>query len=149
MIASYFVSMCVTPLACRYFMGREEPGRFASGVSKLIERVALGYSEALRAALPFRKTIVFACVVLVGLSVWMATKLPSAFFPEIDESMERVYVRLAPGTSLKDAAKKINRMGAVLARELVPVMFLLVARRPAEDEAPARVAIPGLPPLPS
>lgn len=32
---------------------------------------------------------------------------------------------------------------------LVPVMFLLIARRPAEDEAPAPVAIPGLPPLPS
>src|SRR6185295_4011404 len=24
MIASYFVSMCVTPLACRYFLGHEE-----------------------------------------------------------------------------------------------------------------------------
>ena len=34
---------------------------------------------------------------------------------------------------------------------LVPVMFLLIARRPAEGEAPrsAGHAIPGLPPLPS
>ncbi len=118
MIASYFVSMCVTPIACRYFMGREEPGRVATRVAGFIDRVAGGYADALRAALPFRKTIVFACIALVALSVWMATRLPSAFFPEIDESMERVYVRLAPGTSLEDAAKKINRMGAVLAREL-------------------------------
>ena len=48
----------------------------------------------------------------------MVTRLPSTFFPEIDESMERVYVRLAPGTSLQDAAKKINGMGALLAKEL-------------------------------
>ena len=32
--------------------------------------------------------------------------------------MERVYVRLAPGTSLEDATKKINQMGALLAKEL-------------------------------
>src|SRR6185503_8335810 len=118
MIASYFVSMCVTPIACRYFMGHDEPGRVATRVAGFIDRVAGGYAEALRAALPFRKTIVLACVALVALSVWMATRLPSSFFPEIDESMERVYVRLAPGTSLEDAARKINRMGAVLAREL-------------------------------
>src|SRR4029077_17234423 len=51
-------------------------------------------------------------------SVWMATRLPSTFFPEIDESMERVYVRVAPGTSLEEAARKINAMGALLAKEL-------------------------------
>ena len=118
MIASYFVSMCVTPLACRYFLAHQAPGRVAGRVAGFIDRVARGYAETLRAALPFRKTIVGACVVLVGLSAWMATRLPSTFFPEIDESMERVYVRLAPGTSLEDAALKINRMGAVLAREL-------------------------------
>jgi len=118
MIASYFVSMCVTPLACRYFMGHHEPGPVATRVGGFIARVAGGYADALRAALPFRKTIVLACAALVALSVWMATRLPSSFFPEIDESMERVYVRLAPGTSLENAAKKINRMGAVLAREL-------------------------------
>jgi multidrug efflux pump subunit AcrB len=120
MIASYFVSMCVTPLACRYFLAHEEPGRFARPVAAFIDRVAQRYADALRAALPFRATIIGACVVLVGASVWMATKLPSTFFPEIDESMERVYVRLAPGTSLEDATRKINAMGATLAKELPP-----------------------------
>jgi multidrug efflux pump subunit AcrB len=48
----------------------------------------------------------------------MASKLPSTFFPEIDESMERVYVRLAPGTSLADANRKVNEMAALLMREL-------------------------------
>jgi multidrug efflux pump subunit AcrB len=120
MIASYFVSMCVTPLACRYFLGHEEPGRFARPVAAFIDRVANRYAATLRLVLPFRHTVVGACVVLVGVSVWMATRLPSTFFPEIDESMERVYVRLAPGTSLEDATRKINAMGARLAKELPP-----------------------------
>jgi multidrug efflux pump subunit AcrB len=120
MIASYFVSMCVTPLACRYFLAHQHPGRFARPVAAFIDRVAHRYAETLRAVLPFGTTVIAACVVLVGVSVWMATKLPSTFFPEIDESMERVYVRLAPGTSLEDATRKINEMGARLAKELPP-----------------------------
>jgi multidrug efflux pump subunit AcrB len=120
MIASYFVSMCVTPLACRYFLAHQHPGRLARPVAAFIDRVAHRYAQTLRAVLPFRATVIGACVVLVGVSVWMATKLPSTFFPEIDESMERVYVRLAPGTSLEDATRKINAMGARLARELPP-----------------------------
>jgi multidrug efflux pump subunit AcrB len=121
MIASYFVSMCVTPLACRHFLAHEHrPGRLAARVAGFIERVAGGYAEALRGALAYRKTIIGACIVLVGLSAWMASRLPSTFFPEIDESMERVYVRLAPGTSLEDAARKVNAMGALLAKELPP-----------------------------
>jgi len=118
MIASYFVSMCVTPLACRYFLTHEEPGRLRRLVASFIDSVADGYANTLRRVLPFRGTVVGAAAVLVLASVWMATKLPSTFFPEIDESMERIYVRLAPGTSLTDAAQKINRMGAVLASEL-------------------------------
>jgi multidrug efflux pump subunit AcrB len=118
MIASYFVSMCVTPLACRYFLGHEHPGRLARRVSGFIERLAGRYASTLEAVLPFRGAVIGACLVLVGASVWMSAKLPTTFFPEIDESMERVYVRVAPGTSLEDATRKINDMGAVLAREL-------------------------------
>jgi multidrug efflux pump subunit AcrB len=118
MIASYFVSMCVTPLACRYFLVHENPGRLRKAVAGFIDRVAEGYASALRRVLPFRGTVVTAAAVLVLASVWMAVKLPSTFFPEIDESMERIYVRLAPGTSLTDAAQKINSMGKVLASEL-------------------------------
>jgi multidrug efflux pump subunit AcrB len=120
MIASYFVSMCVTPLACRYFLAHETPGPLARRVGGFIDRVATRYAATLEAVLPFRNTVIGACVVLVAFSAWMATKLPTTFFPEIDESMERIYVRLAPGTSLEDATTKIDDMGAVLAKELPP-----------------------------
>ncbi|HEY5281317.1 MAG TPA: efflux RND transporter permease subunit, partial [Polyangia bacterium] len=118
MIASYFVSMCVTPLACWYFLVHEKPGRLRTAVAGFIDRVAEGYASTLRRVVPFRGTVVGAAAVLVLASVWMAMKLPSTFFPEIDESMERIYVRLAPGTSLTDAAQKVNEMGKVLASEL-------------------------------
>jgi multidrug efflux pump subunit AcrB len=120
MIASYFVSMCVTPLACRYLLVHQARGRFGTWVANGIDRIAGRYASALRAVLPFRSSVLLACVLLVAVSVWMASRLPSTFFPEIDESMERVYVRLAPGTSLEEATRKVNAMGATLARELPP-----------------------------
>jgi len=118
MFAGYFVSMLVTPLACRYLLRDAKPGRLATVVGRGVARVADGYAHLLRRALGVRLTILGGCLVLIGASVWMATRLPSTFFPEIDESMERVYVRLAPGTSLQDSARKINGMGALLAKEL-------------------------------
>ena len=118
MVASYFVSICVTPVACRYFLTHTAHGRFGARVEALIDRVADGYAETLRRVLPFRRTIVGASIVLVLASAWAASRLPSTFFPEIDESMERVYVRVAPGTSLTESAKLIDQMGATLQREL-------------------------------
>ena len=118
MFAGYLVSMLVTPLCCRYLLRDQKMGRLARAVRGGVARVADGYASLLRRALTVRGTIVAGCSILVAASVWMATRLPSTFFPDIDESMERVYVRLAPGTSLADAAQKIGGMGALLAREL-------------------------------
>jgi multidrug efflux pump subunit AcrB len=118
MIASYFVSVCVTPVACRFFLGHAEHGRFGKRVEQLIDGVAERYSRMLRSALPFRLTIIGACLVLTAGAVWASMRLPSTFFPEIDESMERVYVRVAPGMSLEDAAHMMQNMGETLSKEL-------------------------------
>jgi CzcA family heavy metal efflux pump len=118
MIASYFVSICVTPVACRYFLGHGHHGRVGARVEAFIDALADRYAGLLRRVLPFRRTIVIASAALVVGSAWAATRLPSTFFPEIDESMERVYVRLAPGISLPEAAALINGMGQDLERQL-------------------------------
>ncbi len=118
MIASYFVSICVTPVACRYFLGDAEHGRFGARVEHAIDALAARYAGALRTVLPYRSVVLGASAVLVVASVWAASRLPSTFFPEIDESMERIYVRVAPGTSLEDASAQINEMGRTLEAEL-------------------------------
>jgi CzcA family heavy metal efflux pump len=120
MTASFLVSMCVTPVACRYFLGHGEPGRVAGGVAAMIDGVANTYARILRTVLPFRWTIMGACVVLTLAAGWAAGHLPSTFFPEIDEAMERVYVRVAAGTSLQDAARLMTDMGRTVSEELPP-----------------------------
>lgn len=118
MTASYFVSVCVTPVACRFFLGHAEHGRFGKAVEAFIDGIAERYSVVLRWVLPYRWTVIAACFALTVFAGWAAGRLPSTFFPEIDESMERVYVRLAPGVSIADAGRKIAEMGDTLARDL-------------------------------
>ena len=113
--------MCVTPLACRYFLAHATRAiRTASGGVHR-PRSPIGYRErASRAALPFR---------LHGhrrrascwwrASIWMATSCPARSFPEIDESMERVYVRLAPGHLARRRHAR-STTWARLAKELPP-----------------------------
>lgn len=118
MIAGYLVSMLVTPVACRYLLGHHAPGRLAHAVERAIAHLCDTYARALRAALRRRGAVVAAAFTLVAASAYGATRLPSAFFPEIDESMERVYVRVAPGTSLEESTRVIQDMGRALREEL-------------------------------
>jgi multidrug efflux pump subunit AcrB len=118
MTASYFVSVCVTPVACHYFLGHADHTGLAKRVEAFVDAVANGYAHLLRRVLPFRALVIGGCALLTAGAVWAAGTLPSTFFPEIDEAMERVYVRLAPGTSLEDAARKIADMGRLLSEEL-------------------------------
>lgn len=118
MIASYFVSIFVTPVAARYVLGNSEPHGIGARVEAYIQKTADAYARALRRALELRGFIIAACVLLTGCAAWAAIRLPSTFFPEIDESMERVYVRFSPGISLKESSARIQEMAKMLSERL-------------------------------
>jgi len=118
MFAGYLISMAVTPVAARYLLGRSKRGRVADAVRDRIHGVADAYARGLRALLAYRWWIIGAAAVLVVGAGVAASRLPSTFFPEIDESMETVFVRVAPGTSLQDANRKVNEMARTVVKEL-------------------------------
>lgn len=118
MVAGYFVSMLVTPVACRYLLGHDEPGPLAKSVSNFIDRIVNAYARALQTALNWRITVVVTIFSFVALAVVAASRLPLMFFPEVDESMERVYVRVAPGTSLEESTRIFQDLARTLRQEL-------------------------------
>jgi multidrug efflux pump subunit AcrB len=91
MTASYFVSMAATPVACRYFLGHIEHKGLWKKIESFIDHTAERYSQVLGHVLPYRSTVIVAAVVLVLGSIVAATRLPSTFFPPIDESMAQIY----------------------------------------------------------
>jgi multidrug efflux pump subunit AcrB len=126
MFAGYFVSMALTPVACRYLFGHHKVGRLGRVFETAVARLADGYASLLGQVLQSRFVLLCAVAVLVAGSIFIASHLPSTFFPEIDESMERVYVRLAPGTSLEEATKQTQEMGKAIKDGLPPGTVELV-----------------------
>ncbi len=114
MLASYFVSMAVTPVACHHFLGRIEHKGLWKKIESFVDRTAERYSVVLSHVLPYRRTVIGAAIVLVAASVVLATRLPTTFFPPVDESMAQIYVRFAAGSSLEDATRQIRAMGDAL-----------------------------------
>ena len=128
MVAGYFVSMIVTPVACRYLLPKEHkaPGRLAKALARGVDWIADTYSRTLRSVLAFRPWVIGGAGVLVAASIWVSSRLPSTFFPDIDESMECVYVRFTPGTSLEDASARTVEMAKLIEDKLPPGSVKLV-----------------------
>lgn len=119
MFAGYAVSMTLTPIACRYLLGAHSTTpAWAARVDRWVQAGASGYVRALTAVLGHRLLALAAVFSLVAAASVVATKLPSTFFPELDESMERTFVRFAPGTSLNDADRQMRDMARLLKEEL-------------------------------
>ncbi|HEX4459183.1 MAG TPA: efflux RND transporter permease subunit [Polyangia bacterium] len=147
MIVAYFVSLAVTPVVCRYFLGHDEPGRLARLFERAVTYVADGYRATLRRVLTARPAVVLASFALIASSVWMATRLPTTFFPEIDESMETIFVRFAPGISVKEAGVELTAMGAALERELPPgTIRMIVTNNGMPEEQRSLLASPNVAP---
>ena len=147
MISSYVVSLAVTPVVCQYFLGHETPGRVARVFESLIDRLAGAYAGALRSALGARAVLVSASLALVVASIWGAGRLPTSFFPEIDESMETLYVRFTPGISVQDASLELTRMANVLTRELPEgTIRMIVTNNGMPEEQRSLLASPNVAP---
>src|SRR5580658_4175280 len=65
MISSYVVSLAVTPVVCRHFLGHDEPGRIARLFESFVDRLAGAYASALRRVLGARTALVGASLALV------------------------------------------------------------------------------------
>jgi multidrug efflux pump subunit AcrB len=118
MIVSYAVSMTVTPVACSHFLGHGESKGLWKKIESWIDRLAERYSVLLSHVLPYRWTVLGGASALVVGSVIAAARLPSTFFPAIDESMAQIYVRFSAGTSLGDATNQMKAMGEALKTDL-------------------------------
>ncbi|HND10650.1 MAG TPA: efflux RND transporter permease subunit, partial [Pseudomonadota bacterium] len=118
MFAGYFISLTITPVACRYLLGHGTPGRLARFLAARIFALAHLYGDVLRRVLPYRAVVIGCAAVLIVASGVVAARLPSTFFPEIDEGMVTVYFRLAPGTSLLQSTDMVRKMEAALHAEM-------------------------------
>ncbi len=143
MVAGYIVSMLVTPVAAaRLLRTHAPPSRLGQRLEHAITAMAEGYARILGLVLPYRAAVLVASAALVMAAVVGATRMPTTFFPELDESMERVYVRFAPGTSLETAGGRMREMARVLKDEMPEEVSLVLTNTGSPGKARAAMNSP-------
>ncbi|HEY4251754.1 MAG TPA: efflux RND transporter permease subunit [Roseomonas sp.] len=100
---SAVISLTVTPMvAANLGSGKARPpslfGRvFEGGMDRLVD----GYMRSLAVALRWRRSMLLLTVALVGVTVWLYTVVPKAFFPEQDSGLLAGTAQAQPDTSFQ------------------------------------------------
>ncbi len=98
MTASLISAMTLVPLFYSLFRPRE---RKSSLVNRVLERITKGYQKILRGVLYHKMLTVGVTLLLVALSILMATQINMELMPASDEGIVDVAAAFRPGTTLE------------------------------------------------
>jgi HAE1 family hydrophobic/amphiphilic exporter-1 len=98
MLSSLIAAMMLVPLF--YYIVKPVP-KDNLPIDRLLEKVHVGYRKLLHKILNKRKTVVLILVVLVALSLLMASTLNTELLPSSDEGMVEVALNFRTGTTLE------------------------------------------------
>jgi multidrug efflux pump len=99
---SAVVSLTVTPMVAAH-LGRvpQPPGGFARRFEALMDGIIEAYIRSLRMVLRWRGVTVLFNLALIGLTIWLYTIVPKAFFPSQDSGLLFGSAQAQPDTSFQ------------------------------------------------
>ncbi len=110
-MVSLLLALLVSPSACAAFLktrsGDREHGR-------ILERVIVLYERLLRAGLRKRWVLPISAIVIVALTLAMASRLGTGFMPTMDEGSFVLDYLTAPGTSLGESDRILRHIEQIL-----------------------------------
>ncbi len=111
LIVSLVLALCVSPSLCaaflRYREGLHDDGRFFAWISISYERLLKGFLKRKWIVLPI-------AAATVGLTIFLAGRLPSGFMPEIDEGAFVLDYLTPVGTSLDESDRLLSQVDKIL-----------------------------------
>jgi HAE1 family hydrophobic/amphiphilic exporter-1 len=124
LMASLVVALTVVPmLASRWFGRKAKPSGSAAAAGQLVSRRGTRvrsdgrYGSAVRRCLGNRGAVVFAVLVMLAGTAFLARRIPSEFLPVADEGAFTMNVTVKPGTPLEDVDKTVAAIEGVLSKE--------------------------------
>jgi len=112
-LASLLVSLTVTPVLSYYLLPQSKATHRAHD-GWLLRSLKWAASYLIRFSMSWAGTLLVGTWILVGLSVWMLTRLGSDFLPKFDEGSVQINVSLPGGSSLTAS----NEVSDVIDRKL-------------------------------
>ncbi|SRR5579883_402819 len=135
LFGSFFVSRTITPLLCLKFLPPEkELNRGSQKFSDRtrvyfhdrLEAVDQGYARMLEWALGHRRTIIVSILAIAAASVFLFKFIGTEFFPDQDESVFTVTMKLPVGTRVEETEKAVVNMENILQKN-IPEMQAMVS----------------------
>lgn len=111
LMVSLVLALCVSPSLCaaflRYREGLHDEGRFFAWITRSYERLLKGFLKAKWLVVPI-------AALTIGLTVFLAGRLPSGFMPEIDEGAFVLDYLTPVGTSLDESDRLLSQIDKIL-----------------------------------
>lgn len=111
LIVSLVLALCVSPSLCaaflRYREGLHDEGRFFAWITRC-------YETLLKAFLKRKWIVAPISFAILGLTVFLAGRLPSGFMPEIDEGAFVLDYLTPVGTSLDESDRLLSQVDKIL-----------------------------------
>ncbi len=121
LLASWFLSMTVTPAMCAWFLkvAAKPDGEADNGVSEdsFSGPIYAGYTTLLRLMLRARLIVVGGMILLLFGSIQLLGTVKTEFFPLGDRNQLLVYLDFEAGTDIRETQQEVRRLTAWLSDE--------------------------------
>ncbi len=131
LIGAFLLSLTYVPMMTSLLLSKNI-SRKHSFSDKMVAQIQRWYTPLLNKALAFPKTVVFICLLLLGLSFFMISRLGGEFIPELNEGDFAVDARLMAGSSLTETIHTTQKAVAIL-EDRFPEVEKIVTRIGASE----------------
>ena len=132
LVGSLLLSLTLVPLLC-YLLLRSPLPRQENALVRWCKSL---YEPILRRALARPRFVLGTAVVVLAISLALATQLGSEFLPELNEGSIWINVNLPPGISVSETMTQVRRMRAALATVPEVATSISKAGRPEDGSDP-------------
>lgn len=111
MLASLISAMTVVPLCYSMYRPREKE---RAPMSRIVTGMQQGYRGIMKVILPKRKTVMFTSILLLVVSILLATQLRSEMMPANDQGTIQISIEARPGLTIEKMDEILSGIEAVI-----------------------------------
>ncbi len=120
---SLVISLTTTPMMCAWLLdpggshNAKPPGRIARGAERAYDWVLLRYEHSLDWALASKGLVMLILLAVVGLNVYLFTKVPKGFFPQQDSGQLNGGLRADQSISSGEMGRKLRQVVDIIRKD--------------------------------
>ncbi len=131
LIGAFLLSLTYVPMMTSLALGKQLSHK-DTWADKMVKKIQQGYRPLLAKAMSFPKTVVAICLVLLGLTFVVMSRLGGEFIPELNEGDFAVDARIMTGSSLTETIQTTQKAVALLEKRF-PEVEKIVTRIGASE----------------